>query len=47
MTQAAVELLASRNFIQEFSSAILPSSVSIVTHRFIPRKNQWLQDWAF
>ena len=31
MTQAAVESLASKNFVQEFSSAILSSSVSIVT----------------
>ena len=44
MTQAAVESLAIKNFIQEFSSAILSSSVRIVIQTDSSAGNQWLQD---
>ena len=47
MTQAAVESLATENFIQEFSSAILSSSVSIVIQTDSSAGNQWLQDWGY
>ena len=47
MTQASVESLAIKNFIQEFSSAILSASVSIVIQTDSSAGNQWLQDWEF
>ena len=44
MTQAALESLAIKNFIQAFSSAILSSSVSIVIQTDSSAENQWPQD---